>query len=117
MSTYQRDDIVGKVHAQIMQIESRLLLCSLHTVGVSPSAEEAIATLVNITQPDRPEDKIECLPRVIAASVGRDILDIYRTRSHAKFVPQTISSMKTADNGNTSTGQRFCEGYSFVAQY
>uniref|UniRef100_A0A7S2K340 magnesium chelatase n=1 Tax=Leptocylindrus danicus TaxID=163516 RepID=A0A7S2K340_9STRA len=73
-----RDAIVGKVYAQIMQIESRLLPCGLHTVGVPPTAEEAIATLVNIAQLDRPEDKIEGLPRVIAASVGRDINDIYR---------------------------------------
>ena len=74
----QRDTIVGAIYAQIMQIESRLLPCGLHTVGVPPTAEEAIATLVNIAQLDRPEDGIEGLPRVIAASVGRDINDIYR---------------------------------------
>merc|ERR1719157_293608 len=73
-----RDDIVGQIYAQIMQIESRLLPCGLHTVGVPPSADEAVATLVNIAQLDRPEDKIEGLPRVIAASLGRDINDIYR---------------------------------------
>ncbi len=74
----RRDDIVGKVYSQIMQIESRLLPCGLHTVGVPPTAEEAIATLVNIGQLDRPEDSIEGLPRVIAASVGREINDVYR---------------------------------------
>ena len=73
-----RDDIVGAVYSQIMQIESRLLPCGLHTVGVPPTAEEAIATLVNIAQLDRPEDDIEGLPRVIAASIGRDINDVYR---------------------------------------
>jgi magnesium chelatase subunit H len=73
-----RDDIVGKVYSQIMQIESRLLPCGLHTVGVPPTAEEAIATLVNIAQLDREEDKIEGLPRIIAASIGRDINDVYR---------------------------------------
>jgi len=74
----RRDDITGKVYSQIMQIESRLLPCGLHTVGVPPSAEEAIATLVNIAQLDRPEDGIEGIPRVIASSVGRDINEIYR---------------------------------------
>ena len=73
-----RDDIVGKAYAQIIQIESRLLPCRLHTVGVPPTAKEAVATLVNIAQLDRPEDKIESLPRVIAASLGCDINDIYR---------------------------------------
>jgi len=74
----RRDDIVGQIYAQIMQIESRLLPCGLHTVGVPPSADEAVATLVNIAQLDRPEDGIEGLPRVIASSVGRDINDVYR---------------------------------------
>ena len=60
-----------------MQIESRLLPCGLHTMGVPPSAEEAIATLVNMAQLDRPEDTIESLPRVIDASIGSDINDIY----------------------------------------
>ena len=77
-SVEDRDNIVGAVYAEIMQIESRLLPCGLHTVGVPPTAEEAIATLVNIAQLDRPEDKIEGLPRVIASSVGRDINDVYR---------------------------------------
>merc|ERR1719157_452964 len=63
VDTEQRDYIVGKVYSQIMQIESRLLPCGLHTVGVPPSAEEAVATLVNIAQLDRPEDGIESLPR------------------------------------------------------
>merc|ERR1711966_634920 len=74
----RRDEIAGKVYSQIMQIESRLLPCGLHTVGVPPSADEAVATLVNIAQLDRPDDGIEGLPRVIAASIGRDINDIYR---------------------------------------
>jgi magnesium chelatase subunit H len=74
----RRDEIAGKVYSQIMQIESRLLPCGLHTVGVPPTAEEAIATLVNIAQLDRPEDGIEGIPRVIAASVGRDINEVYR---------------------------------------
>jgi len=73
-----RDDIVGKIYSQIMQIESRLLPCGLHTVGIPPSADEAIATLVNIAQLDRPEDKIEGIPRVIASSIERDINDVYR---------------------------------------
>jgi len=36
----ERDGIVGKVYARIMEIESRLLPCGLHTVGVPPTAEE-----------------------------------------------------------------------------
>jgi len=73
----QRDMIVGKVYRRLMEIESRLLPCGLHTVGVPPTAEEAIATLVNIAGLDRPEDNIKSLPRIIAESVGREITDIY----------------------------------------
>jgi magnesium chelatase subunit H len=76
-----RDAIVGSIYAQIMQIESRLLPCGLHTVGVPPTAEEAVATLVNIAQLDRPEDSIEGIPRVIAASVGREINEVYRNNN------------------------------------
>eukprot|EP00981_Chlorochromonas_danica_P010593 scaffold3290_cov165-Ochromonas_danica.AAC.36 len=75
----QRDTVVGKVYQRLMEIESRLLPCGLHTIGVPPSAEEAIATLVNIAGIDRPEDNIKALPRVIADSLGRNIEDLYRS--------------------------------------
>jgi magnesium chelatase subunit H len=91
-SLERRDDIVGKVYSEIMQIESRLLPCGLHTVGVPPTAEEAIATLVNIAQLDRPEDEIESLPRVIAASVGREINDVYRGNNQG-----VLSDVELAD--------------------
>jgi magnesium chelatase subunit H len=90
-----RDDIVGKVYAQIMQIESRLLPCGLHTVGVPPTAEEAVATLVNIAQLDRPEDGIEGLPRVIASSVGRDINDVYRGNNNGVLADVELNSKIT----------------------
>ena len=32
--------LTGKVYQKIMEIESRLLPCGLHTVGVPPTAEE-----------------------------------------------------------------------------
>jgi magnesium chelatase subunit H len=74
----ERDNIVGKVYQRLMEIESRLLPCGLHTVGVPPTAEEAVATLVNIAQLDRPEDGFKGLPRLVAESVNRDIDEIYR---------------------------------------
>ena len=73
----QRDRIVGNVYRRLMEIESRLLPCGLHTVGVPPTAKESITTLVNITSIDRPEDGIESLPRLIAVSLGRNIKEIY----------------------------------------
>lgn len=77
-----RDNVVGKVYQRLMEIESRLLPCGLHTIGVPPSAEEAIATLVNIAGIDRPEDNIKALPRIIADSIGRNIEDIYRNSNN-----------------------------------
>ena len=47
--------VVGKVYRLLMEIESRALPMGLHQVGVPPSAEESIATLVNIAQLDRPD--------------------------------------------------------------
>ncbi|OEL15948.1 Magnesium-chelatase subunit ChlH, chloroplastic [Dichanthelium oligosanthes] len=74
----ERDLIVGQVYAKIMEIESRLLPCGLHVIGEPPSAIEAVATLVNIAALDRPEDGIISLPSILAATVGRDIEDVYR---------------------------------------
>ncbi|CAN6227395.1 unnamed protein product [Urochloa humidicola] len=74
----ERDLIVGKVYAKIMEIESRLLPCGLHVIGEPPSAIEAVATLVNIAALDRPEEGINSLPGILAATVGRDIEDVYR---------------------------------------
>ncbi|QQE63954.1 magnesium chelatase [Leptolyngbya sp. BL0902] len=78
LSNDERDALVGKIYIKLMEIESRLLPCGLHVVGKPPSAEEAIATLVNIAGLDREEDGIMSLQRIIADSLGRDIEEIYR---------------------------------------
>ncbi|MEL6397721.1 MAG: magnesium chelatase subunit H [Cyanobacteria bacterium J06626_4] len=77
MSTDDRDNLVGKIYIKLMEIESRLLPCGLHVIGKPPTAEEAIATLVNIAGLDRDEEGIKSLQRVIAESMGRDIDEIY----------------------------------------
>lgn len=51
----ERDLVIGNVYRKLMEIESRLLPCGLHVVGVPPTAEEAVATLVNIAEIDRPD--------------------------------------------------------------
>ena len=73
-----RDLVVGSVYRKLMEIESRLLPCGLHVIGKPPTAEEAIATLVNIASLDREEEGILSLPRIIADSIGRDMEEIYR---------------------------------------
>ena len=52
----ERDTLVGGVYRKLMEIESRMLPCGLHVVGVAPSAEEGIATLVSIGEIDRPDN-------------------------------------------------------------
>ncbi|BAW96043.1 magnesium protoporphyrin IX chelatase, subunit H [[Synechococcus] sp. NIES-970] len=74
----ERDNIVGLVYRKLMEIESRLLPCGLHVIGKPPTAEEAIATLVNIASLDREEEGITGLPSIIAKSLGRSIEDVYR---------------------------------------
>ena len=80
MTLEERDTVVGKVYAKIMEIESRLLPCGLHTVGVPPTAEEAIATLVNIASLDRNEDGIEVAAARSSPRRRRDIEDVYREK-------------------------------------
>ncbi|GCE65523.1 magnesium chelatase subunit H [cyanobiont of Ornithocercus magnificus] len=72
-----RDALVGAVYRQLMEIESRLLPCGLHTIGKPPTAEEAIATLVNIAALEREEDGLRSLPGLLAEAVGRSIEDVY----------------------------------------
>ncbi|NJR70905.1 MAG: magnesium chelatase subunit H [Synechococcales cyanobacterium CRU_2_2] len=74
----ESDRLVGNVYRQLMEIESRLLPCGLHVIGKPPSAEEAIATLVNIASLDRDEEGILGLPSIIARSLDRTMEDIYR---------------------------------------
>ncbi|WP_017317746.1 magnesium chelatase subunit H [Mastigocladopsis repens] len=78
MTAQERDNIVGLVYRKLMEIESRLLPCGLHVIGKPPTAEEASATLVNISNLDRPEEEIQSLPRIIASSFGRNIDEIYQ---------------------------------------
>ncbi|MGH2412106.1 MAG: magnesium chelatase subunit H, partial [Microcystaceae cyanobacterium] len=78
MTSKERDTIVGSVYRKLMEIESRLLPCGLHVIGKPPSAEEAVATLVNIASLDREEEKILSLLRIIANSIGRNIDEIYQ---------------------------------------
>ncbi|KAJ8902534.1 hypothetical protein NDN08_006937 [Rhodosorus marinus] len=86
MGQEKMDDLVGKLYKKLIEIESRLLPCGLHTVGKPPTAEEAVATLVNIASLDRPEDGgLKALPRIVAESVGRDIDDVYRSSDMGKF--------------------------------
>ena len=78
MSAEERDTLVGKIYIKLMEIESRLLPCGLHVIGCAPTAEEAVATLVNIANLDRPEEEMKSLPRIIAESLGRNIEEVYR---------------------------------------
>ncbi len=78
MGDEERDNMVGIVYRKLMEIESRLLPCGLHVIGKPPTAEEAIATLVNIAGLDREEEGILSLQHIIANSLNRDIESIYR---------------------------------------
>ncbi len=74
----ERDTLVGKIYIKLMEIESRLLPCGLHVIGKPPSAEEAIATLVNVAGLDREEEGIKSLQRIIAESIGRNLEEVYQ---------------------------------------
>merc|ERR1719230_359479 len=122
LSLEERDAVVGKVYSKIMEIESRLLPCGLHTVGVPPTAEEAIATLVNIASIDRPEDNIKSLPRSIAESMGRDIEQLYRSSDNGdladaqlrqEIVEAVRASVRACVDRSTNTEGRIEEVNAF----
>ena len=83
--------------ARLMEIESRLLPCGLHVVGSPPSAAEAVATLVNIAEIDRPDNDppVAGLPGILARAIGRNMEEIYLNNnkvrpggSHFGLMPQ-----------------------------
>ena len=93
----RRDGITGKVNSQIMQVESRLLPCGLHThtVGTPPTAKEAIATRVNIAQLDCLKDCIESIPCIIATSIGQDINKVYHGNNQGLLVDVKLNKKIT----------------------
>lgn len=92
----ERDSVVGKVYRRIMEIESRALPMGLHRVGVPPTAAESVATLVNIAQLDRPDMGIKGLPRLLAASKGKDIEDVYKGNNDGKLEDVELIQQVTA---------------------
>lgn len=94
MTTPDRDAVVGKVYSKLMEIESRLLPCGLHVVGEPPSATEAIATLVNIAEIDRPDVEpapVPGLPGVLARSLGMNIEAIYAGNNRGDLETVTLN--------------------------
>ncbi len=77
LSLEQRDQLIGLVYSKLMEVESRILPCGLHTVGDAPQILEVTDVLTSIVSFDRPEDNIKALPRLLAESIDRDIDDIY----------------------------------------
>ncbi|WP_121968135.1 magnesium chelatase subunit H [Leptolyngbya sp. BC1307] len=97
LSKEERDTLIGKLYIKLMEIESRLLPCGLHVVGEPPTAEEAIATLVNIASLDRPEEEKKSLQRIVAESIGRDIDQIYASSDRGNLEDvQTLYDINSA---------------------
>ncbi len=98
LSIDERDLFVGNIYKQLMEIESRLLPCGLHTIGEAPTAEEAVATLVNIASLEREQEGLRSLPGLLAESIGLTIEQIYdgNNKGELKFVELNEKIIKTA---------------------
>ncbi len=98
LSIDERDLFVGNVYKQLMEIESRLLPCGLHTIGEAPTAEEAVATLVNIASLEREQEGLRSLPGLLAESMGLTIEKIYdgNNKGELKFVELNEKIIKTS---------------------
>ncbi len=99
-----RDKVVGAVYSQLMEIESRLLPCGLHTIGKPPTAQEAIATLVSISALEREEDGLRSLPGLLAEAVGRNIEDIYKGNNNGNLSDVEINK-KITETSRDAIGQ------------
>ncbi|KAK9814827.1 hypothetical protein WJX72_012187 [[Myrmecia] bisecta] len=108
-SLEQRDTIVGQTYSKLMEIESRLLPCGLHVVGSPPTATEAIATLVNIAEIDRPESSppVRGLPGILARSIGRNIEELYLNNN--KGVLSDVELLQTITEAARNCVRKFVE--------
>ena len=102
LSIDERDLFVGNVYKQLMEIESRLLPCGLHTIGEAPTAEEAVATLVNIASLEREQEGLRSLPGLLAESIGLTIEQIYdgNNKLHILLVPGDADSNQNFNDLN-----------------
>lgn len=91
----ERDLVVGNVYKQLMEIESRLLPCGLHTIGKPATAEEAIATLVSIASIEREDDGIRSLPGLLAESKGKSIEEVYEGNNKGKLEDVELNKLIT----------------------
>ncbi len=91
----ERDLVVGNVYKQLMEIESRLLPCGLHTIGKPATAEEAIATLVSISSIEREDDGIRSLPGLLAESKGKTIEEVYEGNNKGKLEDVELNKLIT----------------------
>ena len=98
LSIEERDLFVGNIYKQLMEIESRLLPCGLHTIGEAPTAEEAVATLVNIASLEREQEGLRSLPGLLAESINLTIDKIYdgNNKGELKYVELNEKIIKTA---------------------
>ena len=94
----ERDLFVGNIYKQLMEIESRLLPCGLHTIGEAPTAEEAVATLVNIASLEREQENLRSLPGLLAESLNLKIEDVYKGNNSGvlKYVELNEKIIKTS---------------------
>ncbi|WP_269622985.1 magnesium chelatase subunit H [Prochlorococcus marinus] len=95
ISLDERDSVVGSIYSQLMEIESRLLPCGLHTIGMPPTAEEAIASLVSIASLEREQEKIRSLPGLLAEAIERNIDDIYKGNNKGELIDVELNKKIT----------------------
>ena len=105
----ERDAIVGQVYQKLMEIESRLLPCGLHVIGCPPTAEEAVATLVNIASIDRADAGVEGLPAIFAETIGRKMEDIYRNNDQG--VLEDVALLEEITQTTRNSIQEFVKNY------
>ena len=66
----KRDQIVLRLHEQLLEIEERLVPTGLHVFGRPPEGYEAADMLRMVASFDRPEAGIRSLPDLVAAGLG-----------------------------------------------
>ncbi|MEO5929185.1 MAG: magnesium chelatase subunit H [Candidatus Kapaibacterium sp.] len=100
----ENDRFVARLHAHLIELESRLIPTGLHIAGEQPSPAGLADLLLAISEYDRPEAGIRALTDIIAGRAGENYGELYRradTGDH-EAMERYLATRATALEGITA---------------
>lgn len=91
-SADEHDRFVGRLHAYLEELESRLIPTGLHVVGEQPSREDLVDLLAAIAEYDRPERRVRSLADLVIAAMSETRASAQPRDAHASNESSRITA-------------------------